>query len=80
MDRVDLEALVVLLVDHVQRNGYAVKYDVEDPSSLRELLRHEARNRGLRIRTGTITADEHAVWAYCPKDEESAYQVAEDSG
>ncbi|WP_344660688.1 hypothetical protein [Catenulispora subtropica] len=67
MDRVDLEVLVVLLVDQVQRNGYAVKYDVEDPSSLRELLWHEAQHRGLQIRTGIVTGDEHAVWAYRPK-------------
>ena len=80
MDRVDLEALTVLLIDQVQRCGYAAKYDVEDPSSLRELLRHEARDRGLRIRTGTVTADEHAVWAYLPKEgEESALQVGEDA-
>ncbi|MBW8803882.1 MAG: hypothetical protein JF587_08480 [Catenulisporales bacterium] len=76
MDRVDLEALVVLLVDQVQHNGYAVKYDVEDPSSLRRLLRHEARSRGLRIQTGTVTADEHAVWAYRPNDGASAHQIA----
>lgn len=68
MDRVDLEALVIRLVDQVQRVGYAAEYDVEDSASLQELLHHEARSRGLQIRTGTVTADEHAVWAYRPKE------------
>ncbi|NUP48512.1 MAG: hypothetical protein HOW97_14565 [Catenulispora sp.] len=71
MDRVDLEALVVRLVDQVQRDGYAVEYEVEDPASLRELLRHEARHRGIRIQTGTVTADERAVWVYRPAEGES---------
>jgi hypothetical protein len=68
MDRVDLEALAVRLIDQVQDRGAAAEYDVEDPSSLQELLHNEARSRGLHIRTGTVTADEHAVWAYCPKE------------
>lgn len=68
MDRVDLEALVVRLIDQVQRSGAAAEYDVEDPSSLQELLRQEAQNRGLHIHTGTVTADEHAVWAYLSKE------------
>jgi hypothetical protein len=72
MDRVDLEALVVRLIDQVERNGYAAAYDVEDPSSLRELLRHEARNRGVPVRTGTVTADEHSVWVYRPKEGEGS--------
>ncbi|MFL6115639.1 MAG: hypothetical protein ACJ786_30470 [Catenulispora sp.] len=79
MDRVDLEALVILLIDQVQRDGYAAKYDVEDPESLRELLRHEARSRGLQVRVGTVTGDEHAVWAYRPKEGEGfARGVGED--
>jgi hypothetical protein len=69
MDRVDLEALVIRLVDQVEHNGYGAEYDVEDPSSLQDLLQHEARMRGLRIRTGTLTADDHAVWAYLLKEE-----------
>ncbi|NUR63909.1 MAG: hypothetical protein HOV87_35410 [Catenulispora sp.] len=69
MDRVDLEALVVRLVDQVQNNGYGAEYDVEDPSSVQELVQHEARIRGLRIRTGTLTADDHAVWAYLLKED-----------
>jgi hypothetical protein len=77
MDRVDIEALVVRLIDQVQLRGYAAEYDVEDPSALRELLWHEAQRRGLRIHTGTVTADEHAVWVYRPKDEESAHQIIE---
>ena len=77
MDRVDFETLVVRLVDHVQRHGYAAAYDVEDPSSLRELLWHEARRRGLHIHTGTITADEHAVWAYRSKNDTSKPQITE---
>lgn len=76
MDRVDLEAFVVRLIDQVKRDGYAAAYDVEDPSSLRELLWHEARNRGIPIHTGTVTADEHAVWVYRPKNgEESSRRV-----
>lgn len=69
MDRVDLEALVIRLVDQVQRLGYAAEYDVEDSASLQELLHHEARSRGLEIHTGTVTADEHAVWVYRPKED-----------
>lgn len=70
MDRVDLEALVVRLVDQVQSKGYGAEYDVEDPSSLQQLLQHEARIRGIQIRTGTLTADDHAVWAYLLKEDE----------
>ena len=80
MDRVDIEALVVRLVDQVQRKGYAAQYDVEDPLSLRELLWHEALRRGLHIHTGTITADEHAVWAYCSQKDESAQQSTDVPG
>ena len=69
MDRVDVEALVVRLVDQVQRCGYAAEYNIEDSASLQELLHHEARGRGLQICTGTVTADEHAVWAYLPKED-----------
>lgn len=69
MDRVDVEALVVRLVDQVEHSGYAAEYDVENSSSLQILLQQEARRRGLLIRTGTVTADEHAVWAYRPKED-----------
>lgn len=77
MDRLDFEALVVRLVDQVQRHGYAAEYDVEDPSSLRELLWHEARRRGFHIHTGTVTADEHAVWAYRLKNDAPKPRIAE---
>ncbi|OLE28993.1 MAG: hypothetical protein AUG49_00825 [Catenulispora sp. 13_1_20CM_3_70_7] len=77
MDRVDLEAFVVRLIDQVQLRGWAAEYDVEDPSSLREFLWHEAQQRGLRIHTGTVTADDHAVWVYRPKDEDPAHQITE---
>ncbi|GAA1994895.1 hypothetical protein [Catenulispora subtropica] len=69
MDRVDLEALIIRLVDQVQFNGYAVKHDVEDPAILRELIRKEALNRSLRVLTGIAKGDDRTVWA-CRPDED----------
>jgi len=69
MDRVELEALVVRLVDQVQFRGYAVRHDVEEPALLRELVRKEAEERSLRILTGTATGDERTVWACRPEDD-----------
>ncbi|GAA1990021.1 hypothetical protein [Catenulispora subtropica] len=68
MDRVDLEALVVRLVDHVQFKGYAVEHEVEDPALLRQLIREEAHTRSLRVRTGIAKGDRQTVWACRPDD------------
>jgi len=69
MDRVDLEAFVIRLVDQVQFNGYAVAYNVRDPAELRELIREEAGSRTLRVRTGIAKGDAQTVWACRPDDE-----------
>src|SRR4051812_16364446 len=72
MDRVDLEARVIRLVDQVQFKGYAIEHDVEDPALLRQLIVKEARDRSLRIHTGTETGDERTVWA-CRANEDIAF-------
>jgi hypothetical protein len=69
MDRVDLEALVVRLVDQVQFRGYGLKHDVDDPELLREFIRVEARSRSLRVCTGVATGDERTVWACRPRED-----------
>ncbi|OLE27120.1 MAG: hypothetical protein AUG49_06205 [Catenulispora sp. 13_1_20CM_3_70_7] len=60
---------MIRLVDEVQFRGYAVKYDVEDTALLRELIRKEARNRALRVRTGIAKGDSQTVWACRPEDD-----------
>jgi hypothetical protein len=69
MDRVDLEALVIRLVDQVQFKGYAVRHGVDDPELLRQLIRQEAEGRSLRVRTGIAKGDGETVWACRPESD-----------
>jgi hypothetical protein len=69
MDRVDLEADVIRIVDQVQFRGYGLRHDVEDPALLRELIRLEARGRSLRVCTGIAMGDERTVWACRPRQD-----------
>jgi hypothetical protein len=66
MDRLELEALAEKMADRVQFDGYAVAHDVSDPSFLRDLLRSQARERSMRIRTGVSGAAATTVWASRP--------------
>lgn len=69
MDRVDLEADVIRIVDQVQFRGYGLRHDVEDPALLRELIRLEAESRSLRVCTGIAIGDERTVWACRPRED-----------
>ncbi|GAA2024871.1 hypothetical protein GCM10009839_23470 [Catenulispora yoronensis] len=77
MDRVDLEALALRLIDKVKRHGYAAEYGVEDVTTLREFLEREARRCGFQVHMGTLSADEHSVWIYRPKVGGSWQPIAE---